>query len=172
DLRELHERHLRQIAAAHPLALLFGAAAIAAIAAGLWSLMRTPGEPARGARGARDHPHAKVLYLLAPAAGLLGPALLAFARDFPLVPRHLMFLWPLLPLLQADLAVRRRPFRGAAVAIVALQAVAAFNLLFNPAYAKDDERGAVRFAEAHSGSKPVILGDAAPLYVARGVGLM
>jgi uncharacterized membrane protein len=165
DLRELHERHLPQIALAHPAALLLAGAAIAILLAGIGSLTRRK-------RGAAEAPPAAVLYLLAPAAGLLGPALFAFARDFPLVPRHLMFLWPLLPLLQAQLALKRRPFRGAVVAIVALQAVAAFNLLFNPTYAKDDERGAVRFAETHSGPKPLILGDAAPLYAARGIGLM
>ena len=164
DLRELHERPPREILAAHPLPLLLGAAALLVLMAGLGSCLRQ-------ARRAGDPP-AGVLYLLAPAAGLLGPALYVLARDFPLVPRHLMFLWPLVPLFQAALATHRPRFRFVVAAIVCLQGVAAFNLLFDPVYAKDDERGAIRFAEDRSGARPVILGDAAPLYVTRGLALM
>jgi len=165
DLRELHARPLLQIAAGHPLALLLAAAAMVVLAAGLVSIVHA-------ARRGPGEPPAAVLYLLAPVCGFLGPALFAVASDFPLVPRHLMFLWPLVPLLEASLAAKRKPFRGAVVAILALQAVASYNLLYDPAYAKDDERGAVRFAESGSGARPVILGDAAPLYTTRALGLM
>jgi hypothetical protein len=164
DLRELHERPAREILFAHPLPLLLGGAAILVLVAGLGSCVRA-------ARRAGDPPVA-VLFLLAPAAGFVGPALYALVRDFPLVPRHLMFLWPLAPLFQAFLAARRPRFRPAMAAIAILQGVAAFNLLFDPTYAKDDERGAVRWAEARSGARPVILGDAAPLYAVKGLGLM
>jgi len=163
DLRELHQGPARQIAAAHPLALLLAAAALALLVAGLWS----------GLRAARreGEPPAAALFLLAPAVGILGPALYVATRDFPLVPRHLMFLWPLVPLLQAFVAVRPKRFRAAVLAVAGLQAIAGWNLLFDPVYAKDDERGAIRFAEEHSGARPLILGDAAPLY-ARNGGLM
>jgi len=164
DLRELHIRPAMTLLATHPLAMGLGALALAALLAGLWSVCR-------GGTDAIDDV-APVLFLLAPAVGILGPVAYAFALGFPLVPRHLMFLWPLVPMLQAWLWVRRKHFRPAVGAIVALQAFACGALLFAPAYAKDDERGAVRFAEAQSGGRPVILGDAAPLYVARGAGFM
>lgn len=165
DLRALHERPARELVAAHPLAVGAGAAALVVLAVGLWSVARGAGRDAIDAL-------APVLFLLAPAAGFLGPALYAFARDFPLVPRHLMFLWPLVPMLQGWLWTRRPRLRPALCGVVALQVFACGALLFDPAYAKDDERGAVRFAEAHSGSRPLILGDAAPLYAVRGTGLM
>ena len=164
DLRELHVRPARALLAAHPLAIGLGALALVALLAGLRSVCL------RG-KEAIDRV-APVLFLLAPAAGILGPVAYGFARDFPLVPRHLMFLWPLVPMLQAWLWVRRQHFRPAVGAVVALQVFACGALLFAPAYAKDDERGAVRFAEAQSGDRPVILGDAAPLYAVRGAGLM
>ncbi|HET8947808.1 MAG TPA: hypothetical protein VFQ07_12570 [Candidatus Polarisedimenticolia bacterium] len=164
DLRELHEEPARGLLLAHPVPLLLAAVAIAGLAAGLAVSLR-------GARRAGDPP-AAVLFLLVPAAGFAGPVVYALARDFPLVPRHLMFLWPLVPLLQAHLASRRPRLQAVVAAVVCLQAVAAFNLLFDPAYAKDDERGAVRWAEARSGARPVILGDAAPLYAEKGLGLM
>jgi len=164
DLRELHQGSARELLAAHPLALLLAALALALLVAGLWA----------GLRAARQEgdPPAAVLFLLAPAVGILGPALCVVVRGFPLVPRHLMFLWPLVPLLQAFVAVRPKHFRAAVFAVVGLQAIASGNLLFDPVYAKDDERGAVRFAEEHSGARPLILGDAAPLYARAGAGLM
>jgi hypothetical protein len=156
DLRELHENPARQIVAAHPLALTLAGVALACLVAGLWSGLRAPRQ--------QGTPPAAVLYVLAPAVGLLGPALYVVAHDFPLVPRHLMFLWPLVPLLEAFVALRPGRPRAAVLAVVGLQAIAGWNLLFDPVYTKDDERGAVRFAEEHSGARPLILGDAAPLY--------
>ena len=53
------------------------------------------------------------------------------------------------------------------MAALAVQVVALVNLLFNGYYAKDDERGAVRFAESRSGAVAYVLGDVASLYTTR-----
>ena len=177
DLRELHVHAAREIVLAHPVALGLGTAALLILAAGIASVLRSgrPGDPGPSPSGRLREgmdAAAPMLFLAAPVAGLLGPLLYARSRDFPLVPRHLMFVWPLVPLLQAFLAARRPRLRPALAAVVVLQIVASGNLLFDPVYAKDDERGAIRFAEARSGGRPVVLGDAAPLYATRGPGLM
>jgi len=172
DLRELHVHGPRQLLTGHPMALGLGSVSLLFLGAGLWSLLRGERSVPAGQFQETIDAAAPVLFLVAPAAGLLGPLLFAEVRGFPLVPRHLMFLWPLVPLLQAYIAARSPRFRPALAAIVALQITACGSLLFDPVYAKDDERGAIRYAEARSGSRPVVLGDAAPLYTARGLGLM
>src|SRR6185369_5606785 len=105
-----------------------------------------------------------------PLTTMAGPIAYAAAKGFPLHPRHLMLVWPLLPLVLALALVRHPRLRPAVVAAMVVQAVALGNLLFLPAYAKDDERGAVAFAEQHSGGAAYVLGDVAPYYATRARG--
>jgi hypothetical protein len=157
DLRELHQETMRRMVAHHAVALCAAAAALAVLALALLLLARQAWIDPRSRR-------TLLVPFSALAAGLAGPTLYAVVAGFPLLPRHLMFAWPALPILQALAWERLPPLRPALAAVIAVQLVALGNLLYNPAYAKDDERGAVRFAEAHSGASAVIVGDVAPLY--------
>ena len=105
-----------------------------------------------------------------PAASLAGPFIYSAVSEFPLHPRHLLFVWPLVPLTLALALLRAERFRFAVAAVIALQAIAFGNLLFNPYYWKDDERGAVQFAEAHSRPNAYVLGDVAPYYCGQELG--
>jgi hypothetical protein len=127
----------------------------------------------RDAGGAADNGSAadRIAFLLVPAAGAAGPIVYTFAAHFPLHPRHLMFLAPLVPLLLARLVVAGGAGRRAAAALVLVQALALVNLRAVPSYAKDDERGAVGHAEERSAGAACIVGDTAPLYVTRATGL-
>ena len=165
-------------AAAAVLALVVAAAARLLIGRGGASAPAAGVTPAAGAAPAAGAPPAaataadRIAFLLVPAAGVAGPVAYALATHFPLHPRHLMFLAPIVPLLLARLVLSRGPGRLAAAALVALQIGALVNLRADPAYAKDDERGAVRFAEERSAGEACIVGDVAPLYVTRSTGLV
>jgi hypothetical protein len=155
---------LRRLILDHPLSVVAAGLGLAVLALALVSL----------ARAARRDPRQRgtlQLFFLAPIAGLIGPFLYVALASFPLLPRHMMFVWPVVPILQALAFLRLPRLRPALAAIVALQALALLNLLWNPAYGKDDERGAVRFAETRSGAAAVVVGDVAPVYtkVARGL---
>jgi 4-amino-4-deoxy-L-arabinose transferase-like glycosyltransferase len=108
--------------------------------------------------------------LVWPLASIAGPFAYAAATQFPLHPRHLMLIWPVLPLVLALGLSRYRRLRVPLAGVIALQLVALGNLLFDPYYAKDDERGAVAFAEHQSGAVVYVLGDVAPYYATRGEG--
>jgi hypothetical protein len=166
DLRELHDASVGELFRAHPLALLSAAGGLVLLAASLAALLWR-----RGAGMASERP-LPVLVLMAPLIGVLGPLVYTVTRDFPLVPRHLIFVWPLVPLLEGVAFARLKHLRPALLALFLLQAVALANLLFDPAYGKDDERAAVRHAEEGSGTRAYVLGDAAPLYTRRATGLM
>jgi hypothetical protein len=167
DLRELHDASAGSLLRAHPLALLSATLGLLLLAASLAVLLSRRG-PGRAA-GARPLP---ALVLLAPVLGVLGPLVYTVMRDFPLVPRHLIFVWPIVPLLEGVAFARLKRLRPALLALFLLQGVALANLLFDPAYGKDDERAAVRHAEEASGARAYVLGDAAPLYTRRTTGLM
>jgi hypothetical protein len=167
DLRELHDASVGELLRAHPLALLSSALGLLLLAASLAALLWRRG-PGRAAAA----PPLPALVLLAPVLGVLGPLVYTVMRDFPLVPRHLIFVWPIVPLLEGVAFVRQKRLRPALLALFLLQAVALANLLFDPAYGKDDERAAVRHAEEASGARAYVLGDAAPLYTRHTTGLI
>jgi uncharacterized membrane protein len=165
DLRELHTSGLREILRGHSLSL--GAAALALIGAAiaivaLW----------RDARRGTTRRWESLALLTAPAVGLIGPTLFVLRTSFPLLPRHLLFVWPALAITLAVTVVRRPGMRPAIAGLFLLQLLAFGNLLWNDIYAKDDERGAVRFADEHSGGRGYVIGDVAPLYVTRNRGLV
>jgi len=165
SLGELHTDPLRLLLGKHLLASLAAAAAFVVLVLAAALL----------ARQAWDDPRRRALLTgtaLALSAGLAGPAIYVVLRSFPLLPRHLIYVWPAVPLLEALALVRLPRLRPALLAVLALQGLALLNLLYNPAYAKDDERGAVRFALARSGERPVVLGDVAPIYAPAGRGLL
>jgi hypothetical protein len=76
----------------------------------------------------------------------------------------LLFAWPVLPVIVGVAALERPSLRAPLVGVVALMLLSSANLLWNPQYYKDDERGAVQFAEAHSSAPAYVFGDVAPLY--------
>jgi hypothetical protein len=153
----LHVLPMRTVLAAHRPALALAAAAIIVTVVAYVSLI--------AAAVRRTDRRWELVPLVAwPLLSLPAPFVYAALRDFPLHPRHLLFAWPLLPIVLALAFVRMRPMRPLVVAAVAVQVVALVNLLFNGYYAKDDERGAVRFAEARSGPVAYVLGDVAALY--------
>jgi hypothetical protein len=160
DLRELHEATIGTLVRAHPVALLAAAAGITVLFASLAALLR-----------GRNRTVA-AFFLLAPLAGVAGPLLYSAVTGFPLVPRHLIFVWPVVPLLEAAAFARLPRFRPALLAVFLLQAIALSSLLFDPAYGKDDERAAVAHAEENSGDRAYVLGDVAPIYARRTTGLL
>jgi 4-amino-4-deoxy-L-arabinose transferase-like glycosyltransferase len=165
DLRDLHLYPLRRLILDHALPVAAASLALVVLALALVAL----------ARAARRDPRQRGtlrLFVLAPIIGLIGPFLYVALASFPLLPRHMMFVWPVVPILQALAFLRLPRLRPALAAVVALQALALANLLWNPAYAKDDERGAVRWAETQSGAGAVILGDVAPAYTTLARGLV
>jgi 4-amino-4-deoxy-L-arabinose transferase-like glycosyltransferase len=166
DLRELHTKLLLEIIRDHPLSLAAGAVALSVMGFAWWRLVRD-------AWRSDDRRWEAAVLLFAPSAGLLGPALYAVLLGFPLVPRHLMFVFPLLPVATALAWLRMPRLRPALAAVAALQLLTFGNLLWNGRFAKDDERGAVRFAEASSeAAGTYILGDVAPLYTTRAHGML
>jgi hypothetical protein len=166
DLRELHDASPTELLRAHPLALLSAAAGLVLLGVVLVALLR------RDPQGSRAAPSLRAIFVLAPLCGAAGPLLYAMARGFPLVPRHLIFAWPVVPILEAAAFARLPRFRPALLALFLLQAVALSNLLYDPAFGKDDERAAVAHAEERSGERAYVVGDAAPLYARRTKGLM
>ena len=163
DLRSLHALPMSAVLAAHPLAL-----ALAAIAMGITAL--THARLVLDAWCAPERRWELIPLVAWPLVSLAGPLAYGVARSFPLHPRHLLFAWPLLPIVLA-LGVTRYPrLRPFIFASLALQVLALGNLLYDGHYAKDDERGAVHFAEAHSGAVAYVLGDVAPLYARRAEG--
>ena len=168
-LREAHTLDVAGLLRLHGAALATAATVLALVVAAAARLLAgRGGADTPGAGAAAD----RVAFLLIPLVGGAGPLGYAFATHFPLHPRHLMFLAPLVPLLLARLILAKGPGRWAAAALVALQIGALVNLHANPVYAKDDERGAVRFAERRSTGPACIVGDVAPLYVTRATGLI
>jgi uncharacterized membrane protein len=165
SLDELHADPLRTLLARHLIALAAAAAALLVLALAAILLARR----ARGDPRARSTAIAVVLALV---TGLVGPVFYVVWRDFPLLPRHLIYLWPALPVLEAVAIARLPRLRPFLLAVLALQGFALLSLLYDPEYAKDDERGAVRYAIGHSGDRPVVLGDVAPVYAPRGRGLL
>jgi uncharacterized membrane protein len=162
-LRTLHLWPFAAIVRDYPLAITAATLAIVVTAATHAALVRD----------AVRHPERRWELLLLvgwPAVSMAGPLCYAALRHFPLHPRHLLFVWPLLPIVLALGLVRHRRARPALLASLALALVATGNLLFNQRYAKDDERAAVRFAEDHSGPVAYVLGDAAMLYARRAEG--
>lgn len=165
NLDELHAQPLRALLARHLIAMAIAAIAILVLAlAAILLALR-----ARGDARARS---AVMAVILALVAGLLGPVCYVVWRDFPLLPRHLIYAWPALPLLEAVAIARLPRLRPFVLAVLALQGFAFLSLLYDPEYAKDDERGAVRYAIGHSGDRPVVLGDVAPVYAPHGRGLL
>lgn len=164
DLDELHATPWRALLARHLVAMAAAAAALAVLAlAALLLALRASRDPGPG--------YTASAVAVALVAGLLGPALYVVLRDFPLLPRHLIYVWPAVPILEAVAIARLPRLRPLLLAVLALQGIAFLNLLYNPVYAKDDERGAIRFALGRSGVAPVIVGDVAPVY-APGRGLL
>ena len=163
-LREAHTFDMSNLLRLHGVALVAAAAGLALVVMAAARLLF--------GRDGGGSPADRVAFLLVPAVGVAGPLGYALATHFPLHPRHLMFLAPLVPLLLARLILAKGPGRWAAAALVALQIGALFNLHADPAYAKDDERSAVRFAEERSTGPACIVGDVAPLYVTRATGLI
>jgi len=165
SLRDLHTRAPGCIISEHGVSLALAGAGLIILAAAYLLLLRD----------ARRDPARRwelVPFLLVPAVSLLGPLAYAAGGGFPMHPRHLMFLWPLLPAALALAFLRHRRLRPALAALFVLQAVAFGNLLWNDVYAKDDERGAVRFAEARSGPRACVFGDVAPVYTSRARGFV
>jgi uncharacterized membrane protein len=163
NLGELHSEPPRVLLGAHLPATAAAAAALLVLGLAAFLL----------ARQAWSDPRRRVTVIaiaLALAAGLAGPAIYVVLRSFPLLPRHLIYIWPAIPLLEALALVRLPRLRPALAAVLALQGLALVNLLYNPVYAKDDERGAVHFALRHSGDRPIVLGDVAPFYAPAGSG--
>jgi uncharacterized membrane protein len=165
SLDELHAAPFQTLLARHLLALAVGAAALLVLALAALLL-------ARRARGDARAFTAVVAVTLALPAGLLGPVFYVVWRDFPLLPRHLIYVWPALPVLEAVAIARLPRLRPYLFAVLALQGFALLSLLYNPIYAKDDERGAVLYALGHSSERPLVLGDVAPVYAPRGRGLL
>src|SRR6266404_2625975 len=163
NLRALHMAPPRALLATHWLALTLAAAAIAVTLVAYAILV------AQAARR-RDRRWELVPLVAWPLLSLPAPLVYAALRSFPLHPRHLLFAWPLVPIVLALALVRLRRLRPLVVAALAVQVVALVNLLFNGYYAKDDERGAVRFAEERSGAVAYVLGDVASLYTTHTLG--
>jgi uncharacterized membrane protein len=172
-LREAHADDLAGVVWRHAVALGAAAIVMALVAVAALRLCLGRGAPADAVATATASGAAtdRAAFLLVPAIGVAGPVAYALATHFPLHPRHLMYLAPVVPLLLARLLVAGGSGRWAAAALVLLQAGALYNLRADPAYARDDERGAVRFAEAQSPGAACIVGDTAPLYVTRATGL-
>jgi hypothetical protein len=145
---------------------------MAAAAAALLMLALAAFLLARRAWGDQERRFTVIAVSLALVSGLLGPAFYVVLRNFPLLPRHLIYVWPALPILEAVALARLPRLRLPLLAVLALQAFALLSLLYNPIYAKDDERGAIHFALGRSGERPVVLGDVAPVYAPRGRGLL
>jgi hypothetical protein len=165
SLDELHAVALRALLARHQVALAAAAASLLVLALAAILLGRRAWTDPRGAATV-------TAVVLALVAGLLGPAFYVVLRDFPLLPRHLIYVWPAVPILEAVAIARLPRLRPLLLAVLALQGLALLNLLYNPVYAKDDERGAIRFALGRSGGSPVIVGDVAPVYAPGGHGLL
>ncbi len=160
DLRTLHVRPLAELAGIYPVSLGLAGAMIA-VTAVTYALLVVDAARIRARRW-------ELLALAVwPLCALTGPVAYGWLRSFPLHPRHLMIAWPLLPIIIALGLVRYRRLRPLLAASLLLQLVALTNLLFVARYAKDDERGAVRFAEQHSGAGAYVLGDVAELYATR-----
>ena len=160
DLRELHIEAFRTLLARYWLA--FGVAGAVVVVTGIVYL-RLIVDAVRGPQRRYE----LLPLVVFPFASLAGPLAYAVLRAFPLHPRHLLFVWPLVPVVLALGFVRMPRLRPVLALVVVAQLVAFANLLFNPRYWQDDERGAVQFAEAQSGDHAYVLGDVAPLYCAR-----
>ncbi len=160
DLRTLHEHPFAELARTYAIFLGLAGAAIAVTLATYASLVVDALRmPAR---------RWELLALIVwPCSALAGPLTYGWLRSFPLHPRHLMVAWPLLPTILALGLVRYPRLRPLLAAALLLQLVALGNLLFVGRYAKDDERGAVRFAEQHSTAPAFVIGDVASLYATR-----
>ena len=160
DLRTLHARPLSELAGTYAVSLGLAGAAIA-ITLVIYALL------VFDAVRLRERRWELLALVVWPACALAGPVAYGWLRSFPLHPRHLMVVWPLLPIVLALGLIRYRRLRPLVMASLLLQLVALANLLFVPRYAKDDERGAVRFAEQHSAVPAYVIGDVASLYVTR-----
>jgi hypothetical protein len=160
NLRALHTDDLSEILGEHGIALAAAAAALAILAVVVAVHVRSRwADPSR--RGCA------VALVIAPILTLLGPLAYVLATHFPLTPRHLMFVWPAIPVLLALTAAEQGRLRPPLVGVAAVMMVSSANLLWNPEYAKDDERAAVHYAAERSRVPAYVFGDVAPLY-ARG----
>ncbi|HEY2387117.1 MAG TPA: glycosyltransferase family 39 protein [Candidatus Binatia bacterium] len=160
DLRSLHVHPLSQLARTYAVSLGLAGAAICVTLA-VYSLL------VRDALRIRERRWELLALIVWPVCALAGPIAYGWLRSFPLHPRHLMVVWPLLPIVLALGLVRYPRLRPLLVASLLLQLVALGNLLFDGRYAKDDERGAVRYAEQHSTAPAYVIGDVANLYATR-----
>lgn len=160
SLRVLHVATIGELLRRYPIALALAGGAIAVTLATWGILVR---DAVRDARRRWE-----LLPLVVwPLATIAGPLAYAARTHFPLHPRHLMLVWPLVPLVLALGILRHPRWRLPLAAAVALQVLALGNLLYDPTYAKDDERGAVAFAEQHSTGVAYVLGDVAPYYATK-----
>ena len=160
DLHALHVQRLSDLVAAHPLSLGLAAVAVAVT-------ITTYGVLVRDAARNRARRWELLPLVVWPLCSLAGPIAYGWLRGFPLHPRHLMMAWLLLPIVVSLGLVRYQRLRPLLVASLLLQVVGLGNLLFVGRYAKDDERGAVHFAERRSGTPAYVLGDVANLYATR-----
>ncbi len=152
SLRDLHTQRSVEAFAHHPVALVLATAAITATA-GLFAAAIRDSWRDRGRRWEL------VILLVFPLFSLLGPMVYAATMQFPLHPRHLLFVWPLVPLTLGLSWVAGGWRRGVTLAVVGLQVCALWNLLFNGYYAKDDQRAAIHFAEQRSGDAAYVLAE-------------
>ncbi len=152
NLRDLHMQRPSELFGDHPLALAAAAVAIAATTA-LYAGTLRDGWRDRGKRWQL------VVLVVFPLCSLCGPMVYAAMTEFPLHPRHLLFVWPLVPLALGLSWVAGGWRRGVALAVVGLQVWALWNLLFNGYYAKDDQRAAIQFAEQRSGDAAYVLAE-------------
>lgn len=165
-LDEAHVLGMRAMLGRYPVALAAGFGAMSVTLALYAALVGD------AIRDARDRWQLLPLVVF-PGVALAGPIAYAAVEHFPLHPRHLTFLWPLLPVTLA-LGWRRGGWaRAGAAAVVAVQLVALGNLLFDERYAKEDQRGAIRYAEAHSDGPAFVLadGELARFYTRRAAGV-
>jgi len=160
DLRSLHAHPLSQLAGTYAVSLGLAGAAIA-VTLVVYALL------VRDALWRPERRWELLALVVWPVCALAGPVAYGWLKSFPLHPRHLMIVWPLLPIVLALGLTRYPRMRPLLAATLLLQLVALGNLLFDGRYAKDDERGAVRYAEQHSTAPGYVIGDVASLYVTR-----
>ncbi len=158
NLADLHVKPLAVLFSEHPAALILGGGAVLATVAAYLRLVLLAASNVES--------RWKLLAFVVAPATIAGPMIVyGAAFDFPLHIRHLLIVWPLLPLVLAIALTRLKWGRAYYATVLVLQAYALAGLLFNGYYWKDDARGAVRFAEQTSNGAAYVLGDIASYYV-------
>ena len=151
-LRDLHVTRLAVLLAEHRVALALAAVAMVAVAACYLVEVR---DRLRD----RDRRWELLMLVVFPAASLAPALAYAAAADFPLHPRHLLYVWPLLPVILGLAWARGGATRLAVVGVVGLQLIALSNILFNADYAKDDQRSAIEFVDRRSQLPAYVLAE-------------